>query len=50
MKGHEGEMHTLIHDMLAERAALQQQVHELQIELEIAQQMARRQQDLGETA
>jgi hypothetical protein len=26
VKGHEGEMHTLIHDMLAERAALQQQV------------------------
>lgn len=43
-------MNTLIHDMLAERAALQQQVLELQVELEIAQQMARHQQDLGESA
>lgn len=44
------EMNTLIHDMLAERAALQQQVHELQVELEVVQQMARRKQDLSETA
>jgi hypothetical protein len=44
------EMATYVRDMLAERAALQRQVWELQVELEIAQQMARRQNNLGETA
>lgn len=44
------EINVLIHDMLAERAALRQQVYELQVELELAQQMARPARDLGETA
>jgi hypothetical protein len=36
------EMSAYIHDMLAERAALKQQVLDLTLELEIARQMLRR--------
>lgn len=43
-------MHTAVHDLLAERAELRQRVYELQVDLEIAQQMLRRQRDLGESA
>jgi hypothetical protein len=35
------EMNTCIHDLLAEIAALKARVHELTIDLELAQQMAR---------
>jgi len=37
------EMHAAIHDLLAERAALKQQVQDLETELEVAHQMLRQQ-------
>lgn len=39
MKGREFEMQEYLHNMLAERAQLKAQVHELEIQLEIARQM-----------
>lgn len=41
MIGREAEMHSFIHDMLAERAELQARVVELERELEVAYEMAR---------
>lgn len=38
---HDSEMNRAIHDLLAERADLQAQVHELTVELEVARQMLR---------
>lgn len=35
------EVHALIHDLLAERASLRQQVYDLEVELETARQMLR---------
>lgn len=41
MNTYDREMHTAIHDLLAERAELQARVHELTLELEVARQMLR---------
>lgn len=37
------EMHAAVHDLLAERAQLRARIHELTVELEVAQQMIRQQ-------